>query len=142
MNYNTIIMKQFLLTAALSVGAIFSTSVADAAQKHVDTHLTTTNGCDVHIVGDVTYSFFPPSLSFHGSATVGPPCTPVTYTFRSIAPGTPPGPAADMDIVFSSNDACNVGPFNWVGEPSLVTDLNSPANQAKLATEFADLCDE
>jgi len=52
-------------------------------KKPIDKHLTTKNGCDVHIVGNVTFCC---PMSFSGTITVGPPCQPVQYVFIVIVP--------------------------------------------------------
>ena len=95
--------------------AVFSSS-QDPTDRHIDRHLTTTRGCDVHIVGELSICCPP---SFTGTVTVGPPCAPVSYVFRVVAPES--------------------GGVEYGGGPSSETDFNAFIIETEISAEFAQI---
>jgi hypothetical protein len=71
----------------------------------VDIHISTVDGCDVHIVGDVTYTLIPPEITgFSGTVTVtGPPCDNVTLNFGISSNGS-----HDINLTLSSKGLCEL----------------------------------
>lgn len=136
-------MKKIILTGLIGLIGIGFSNSAKATNKKIDAHIKTTNGCDVHIVGTVTYTIMPPSLSgFTGKITVGPPCEKATYTFGMVISGSAPTPPKmDLYISFQENNPCSIKNFEWLGEGNPVIQyLNTSEAKDILLYEIGSLC--
>jgi hypothetical protein len=98
----------------------------------IDVTFTSTNGCVVHIVGDLVLGYFPFRVkSFTGTATISGShgCPNVTLTFapKQIAIST-----TAVDYSFDTDDPCALTTVTWSNaEQSYLDLLNDPGfNQA------------
>jgi hypothetical protein len=125
-------MKKVFAAASLFVFLMSFTLVENGVpgqpapykKKHIDISVTATNGCIIHVVGDVEYSLIPPRLlSFTGTITLnGPKDCPhsvltVNYALRSTQTGTV-SLAVDQE-----EDLCGISKITWQSADPVYNEL-------------------
>jgi hypothetical protein len=97
--------------------------------KFIDVTITSTNGCIVHIIGDVEWTLIPPAITdFHGSVTIsgGISCPVGTMNFRIAKPES--GYNRDIIAKFDKKDIRKISSIKWTGKDKGVIDLLSKKN--------------
>ncbi len=118
-------MKKIISTSIWAVVTLLSISLFSFklsnknlfAKKHVDATITSTSGCQIHIVGDVNYTIFPPNITgFTGTVTLSGTCSG-SYTF-----------ARNVSAVIQSDGTKSVEHMTWTADTdqtiSVLTDPN------------------
>jgi len=106
---------------------------------HVDTTLTSANGCSVHIVGDLNFGWFPwPHFnSFTGSVTISGShgCPNGTLTFSKST-------GEDLLVTPDDESPCNTTLLTWSGTNSSFVDiLNETAINDALVAIINSACE-
>ncbi len=139
-------MKKFVLVSLLSIISSIllmgyslnqtkSLTKNTLLRKHVDVSITSTQGCTVHIVGEVDYSLIPPGINgFEGTVTIsggkGCPNGTLTFTFDERATNN------QLSIHLDSNEIGKISSVNWIG---INTDIISVLNDTNVNAELVEL---
>ena len=100
---------------------------------HIDVVLISNEGCEVHLVGELTYTIFPLAIiNFTGTATISGPgdCPHKTVSFNSSS-------LESLTAVLNSYDPAQLTTVTWSGgSEAVATLLNQPEINKQLVTEL------
>ena len=132
-------MKKFLLSTFAIIALIcFSAFESLAGTKSVNLHITTKDGCDVHIKGSVSYTIFPPNITdFSGTVTIGPPCKEQKLEFRLAIDG-----GGGTTVTLDSLNPCEVSSAMWDTDDADASNiLNSDEVVEAVVEELSSVCE-
>jgi len=121
--------------------AFRSERVKPLKKVYVNTTLTSTNGCNVHIQGWVEFTIIPPKfIGFEGTVTISGPkgCPNGTLNFTRLAGGS-----EDLLATPDVDDVCTLETLTWSGNNTdFVNILNESSINSLLVAELNNMCNE
>lgn len=144
-------MKKVLVFVSLFIGLMSFTSInkktaistGAAREKHIDITVTATNGCTIHVVGDVSYTIVPPRVQgFQGTVTIGGgsncPHTTLTINWANKTPNS-----ENAGLEFDTDITCDITTATWYSTDQSTTDLlnDERFNIAFISEVKSGLCD-